>query len=58
MQLPNILIIDYNLGNIFSVQNACKYNGTNTTYFTQGNNTGAGNSALTPSWATGWTTGL
>jgi len=30
MQLPNILIIDYNLGNIFSVQNACKYNGTNT----------------------------
>ena len=30
MQLPNILIIDYNLGNIFSVQNACKHNGINT----------------------------
>ena len=35
-----------------------EYNGTNTTYVTQGNNTGAGNSALTPAWATGWTTGL
>lgn len=34
------------------------YSGTNTTYITEGNNTGAGNGAATPSWATGWTTGL
>ena len=35
-----------------------EYAGTNTTYVTQGNNTGAGNSAGTPSWATGWTVGM
>jgi hypothetical protein len=35
-----------------------EYTGTNTTYITQGDNTGAGNSAATPSWAAGWTTGL
>ncbi|KIX21036.1 hypothetical protein SY27_09680 [Flavobacterium sp. 316] len=35
-----------------------EYSGTNTTYLTEGNNTGAGNGAETPSWAQGWTTGL
>lgn len=35
-----------------------EYAGTNTTYLTIGANTGAGNSGNTPSWATGWTTGL
>lgn len=28
------------------------------TYFTEGDNTGAGNGAATPSWAAGWSTGL
>ncbi|MCA1965627.1 MAG: hypothetical protein LDL23_03140 [Flavobacterium sp.] len=35
-----------------------EYAGTNTTYLTVGTNTGAGNSGATPTWATGWTTGL
>ena len=35
-----------------------EYAGTNTTYITEGNNTGAGNGAATPAWAAGWTLGL
>lgn len=35
-----------------------EYTGTNTTYITIGNNTGAGNGATAPSWTTGWTAGL
>ncbi len=35
-----------------------EYTGSNTTYITEGTNTGAGDSAATPSWATGWTAGL
>lgn len=35
-----------------------EYAGTNTTYITQGNNTGAGNNDATPTWALGWTTGM
>ncbi len=35
-----------------------EYEGTNTTYITEGNNNGAGNGALAPTWATGWTLGL
>lgn len=31
---------------------------TTMTYITEGNNTGAGNGAATPSWAAGWSTGL
>lgn len=44
----------------FNITTATKseYLGANTTYITEGNNTGAGNTASTPSWATGWTTGL
>lgn len=34
------------------------YTGTNTTYLTIGNNTGAGNGAGAPTWAAVWTTGL
>lgn len=33
-----------------------EYSGTNTTYLTLGNNTGAGAGATTPSWSSGWTT--
>ncbi len=35
-----------------------EYTGTNTTYLTVGNNTGAGNGAATPTWAANWTAGL
>lgn len=35
-----------------------EYAGTNTTYLTVGENTGAGNSGETPSWAAGWTAGF
>lgn len=35
-----------------------EYTGTNTTYMTEGNNTGAGNTESAPSWTTGWTVGL
>ncbi len=35
-----------------------EYAGTNTTYITVGNNTGAGNGASAPSWSTGWAAGL
>lgn len=35
-----------------------EYTGTNTTYITIGNNTGAGNGATAPSWTAGWTAGL
>lgn len=35
-----------------------EYAGANSTYITEGNNTGAGNSAATPTWAAGWTVGL
>lgn len=35
-----------------------EYAGINTTYMTEGNNTGAGNTESAPSWTTGWTVGL
>lgn len=35
-----------------------EYAGVNTTYITEGTNTGAGNSEATPSWAQGWTVGM
>lgn len=35
-----------------------EYAGSNTTYITEGNNTGAGNGADTPAWAADWTVGL
>lgn len=35
-----------------------EYAGQNVNYLIIGNNPGAGNSAATPTWATGWTTGL
>ena len=41
-----------------SITTNSEYAGTNTTYLTVGSNTGAGNSATTPTWTTGWTTGL
>jgi len=41
-----------------SITTNSEYAGTNTTYLTVGSNTGAGNSGATPSWTTGWTTGL
>ena len=41
-----------------SVVTYSEYTGTNTTYMTRASNTGAGNSELTPSWATGWSTGF
>jgi hypothetical protein len=41
-----------------SITTNSEYAGTNTTYLTVGSNTGAGNSATTPTWSTGWSTGL
>jgi hypothetical protein len=41
-----------------SITTKSMYIGTNTTYMTEGSNTGAGNSESTPSWATGWSTGF
>ncbi|MDD2820784.1 MAG: hypothetical protein PHW29_05930 [Flavobacterium sp.] len=35
-----------------------EYTGSNTTYLTIGNNTGAGNGAAAPTWAANWTAGL
>ena len=35
-----------------------EYAGANTTYLTQGNNSGAGNNGDAPNWTLGWTTGL
>lgn len=35
-----------------------EYAGTNTTYITEANNTGAGNGAGAPAWAAGWAVGL
>jgi len=50
--------VTFNPIQFVNVTTNSEYSGTNTTYITQGNNTGAGNSAAKPSWATGWTTGL
>lgn len=41
-----------------SITTQSEYAGTNTTYLTVGATTGAGNSGNTPTWTTGWTTGL
>lgn len=41
-----------------SITTQSEYTGTNTTYITEGSNTGAGNSATAPAWTTGWTIGL
>lgn len=35
-----------------------EYNGSNTTYMTQGTATGAGSNGATPSWTAGWTAGF
>ncbi|SFB66927.1 hypothetical protein SAMN04487891_101192 [Flagellimonas taeanensis] len=37
---------------------ATDYTGLNLSFYTEGDNTGAGNGAAQPDWATGWTTGF
>lgn len=50
--------VTFNPIQLVGVTTPSEYTGTNTTYMVQGNNTGAGNNDLTPTWATGWTRGL
>ena len=50
--------VTFNPIQLVGVTTPSEYTGSNTTYMVQGNNTGAGNNDLTPTWATGWTRGL
>ncbi|RED44474.1 hypothetical protein DFQ10_103158 [Winogradskyella eximia] len=48
----NITISNIQFENVTTITD---YAGTNTDFYTEGTNTGAGNGSAVPSWATGWT---
>jgi len=58
VDMNNLTISNIQFDNPGSGFSPTNHTGTNTTFYTEADNAGAGNEAAIPSWATGWTIGF